>query len=107
MANPFIATRTYILHSIAELKKVTWPSREMTVRYSVLVAAISIATAAFFATLDFGLRTGVTNFFNRSASDVPAAEVPSATVTPELLEVNGENVAPEVIQQEGGLDLAP
>lgn len=42
----------YIKESYAEMKKVTWPSKKETSRYTVLVIGISIATAAFLGLLD-------------------------------------------------------
>lgn len=35
------------------MKQVTWPTREQTTRYTILVVAISIAIAAFLGLLDF------------------------------------------------------
>lgn len=45
----------YLRSSKAELKKVTWPTRQETIRYSALVMGVSVAIAIFFAGLDFGL----------------------------------------------------
>lgn len=47
----------YIKEAYAEMKKVTWPSKKETSRYTVLVIIISVATAAFLGLLDklFGL----------------------------------------------------
>ena len=45
----------YIKESRDELKKVVWPSRKETIKYTLLVIGISIATAAFLGALDFGL----------------------------------------------------
>ncbi len=42
----------YIKESYAEMKKVTWPSKKETSRYTVLVIGISLATAAFLGILD-------------------------------------------------------
>jgi preprotein translocase subunit SecE len=36
-----------------ELKRVNWPSRKETVRYTVFVIGFSIAVAAFLGLLDF------------------------------------------------------
>ncbi|MFA6429959.1 MAG: preprotein translocase subunit SecE [Patescibacteria group bacterium] len=49
----------YLRSSKAELEKVTWPSRQDTLRYSTLVIAGSVALAALFAVLDRGLVKGV------------------------------------------------
>ncbi|MFA5134458.1 MAG: preprotein translocase subunit SecE [Patescibacteria group bacterium] len=46
---------SYIKESKEELKKVIWPSRKETTKFTLLVIGISIATAIFLGTLDFGL----------------------------------------------------
>lgn len=43
----------YLKASISEMKKVTWPSKKETYRYTVLVIAISLATAVFLGALDY------------------------------------------------------
>jgi len=43
----------YMRGTKEELKKITWSSKEDTIRYSVLVAVITLITAASFAGLDF------------------------------------------------------
>jgi len=43
---------TYFKESKAEIKKVTWPTRETVKRLTILVIAISIATAVFLGLLD-------------------------------------------------------
>jgi len=54
MANRLI---TYIKESKEELKKVSWPSRQQVVRDTLVVIGISVAVAAFFGAIDFGLIT--------------------------------------------------
>ena len=44
---------TYIQASIKEMKKVTWPTKKETYRYTVLVIAISLIIAAFLGGLDY------------------------------------------------------
>ena len=36
-----------------ELKRVTWPSREDTIKYTLIVIGFSLAVAAFLGGLDF------------------------------------------------------
>ena len=43
----------YFREAKEELKKVTWPSQKETIRYSLVVIAVSIAAAAYFALADF------------------------------------------------------
>lgn len=52
MANKVV---TYIKESKDELKKVVWPSRKETIKYTVLVIGISFGVAFFLGALDFGL----------------------------------------------------
>ena len=82
MANPIVATRDYVKHSVAELKKVSWPSKETTLRWSVLVITASAILAGFFATLDFGFQQGVNVLFSRTP--VPVESAPTAPVVPDL-----------------------
>ena len=85
---------SHLRSSVAELKKVSWPSRPETVRYGVLVMAISIALAVFFVLLDGGLsrlvEVGITSRQNTAPEtqtapvEQPTLEVTSSTVTPVL-----------------------
>jgi preprotein translocase subunit SecE len=43
----------YIKGSLAEMKKVTWPTKKEVYRYTLLVFAISLATALFLGGLDY------------------------------------------------------
>lgn len=36
-----------------ELKRVTWPTRQQTIKYTLLVIGLSLAVAAFLGGLDF------------------------------------------------------
>jgi len=49
MANKLIQ---YFIDSKAELKKVTWPTKQETIRASILVIVISILTAIFLGLTD-------------------------------------------------------
>lgn len=51
--NIVIALKNYVRDSIEESKKVTWPTRKQTLRYSILVVVITLLLAAFFGGLDF------------------------------------------------------
>jgi preprotein translocase subunit SecE len=44
--------RRYLNESWAELKKVTWPTRETVIRLTLLVIAVSFAVGAYIAVLD-------------------------------------------------------
>ena len=43
----------YIKDSVAELKKVVWPTRRETTKQTLLVIAISLGVAAFLGIVDF------------------------------------------------------
>ncbi len=51
----------YFKESIIELKKVTWPSKKETYRYTFLVLGISLLIAVFLGALDFIFNLGLTN----------------------------------------------
>lgn len=44
---------TFLKEARVELKKVTWPTRAQTLRYTVAVIAMSVGVAAFLGGLDF------------------------------------------------------
>lgn len=50
---------SYFLESKEELKKVLWPSKKETIKYTLLVIGVSFATAVFLGAIDFGLNIGV------------------------------------------------
>lgn len=50
MANRLVQ---YFLDSKAELKKVSWPTRNETIKYTILVVVISLLVAAFLGLLDY------------------------------------------------------
>ncbi len=57
--------KNYLLGSYAEMKKVTWPTKEQTINYSLLVVMLSIGLAIFFAALDYGFSLGIGALINR------------------------------------------
>jgi preprotein translocase subunit SecE len=44
---------TYIKETRAEMKHVNWPTRQQTIRFTLLVIAVSLATAALLGISDF------------------------------------------------------
>ena len=50
--NIFSKTSQYIKDSIEETKKVTWPTKKETQRYTWLVIGISLSVAIFLGALD-------------------------------------------------------
>jgi len=50
--NIFLSTTTYLKEVKSELKKVTWPSRDITIKYTIAVILFSIAMIIFLGGLD-------------------------------------------------------
>jgi len=44
---------TYFKESVAEMKKVTWPTKKETYNYTLLVIGISLGVAIFLGLLDY------------------------------------------------------
>jgi preprotein translocase subunit SecE len=61
----FTTLRNYLLSSYAEMQKVTWPTRQQTINYSLLVIGLSIGMAVFFAVLDYVFNFGITKLISR------------------------------------------
>lgn len=71
----------YLRSSKSELEKVSWPSREQTVRYSAMVLGVSIVIGLFFAGLDFGLNHLIDTALS---SQTPAAQEAASQPTPNI-----------------------
>jgi len=63
--NVITSIKNYFLGSYAELKKVTWPTRQQTINYSLLVIGLSLGMAAFFAILDYIFNAGITRLITK------------------------------------------
>ena len=75
----------YFRSSAAEAKKVSWPTRQDTIRYSSLVIGLSLAVSAFFALLDYGLTRLVDVGLaarQQTQASAPAASSDQVQVTP-------------------------
>lgn len=87
--NPIKKTIAYFSSAQAEMKKVSWPTRQETIRYSALVIGLSLGIAVFFATLDFGLTklVDVTISARQAAvqQNTPANDIQVTPVTPDLV----------------------
>lgn len=55
----------YLKESVAEMKKVTWPTKKETYNYTLLVIGISIAVALFLGLLDYIFTQGFQIIFNK------------------------------------------
>ena len=56
---------TYFKESVAELKKVTWPTKKETYNYTLLVIGISLGVAIFLGLLDYIFAQGFQFMINR------------------------------------------
>lgn len=54
-----MAIKQYIKETMAEMKHVTWPTRQQTVIYSILVIVVSIAVSAYLGLLDSVFAAGL------------------------------------------------
>lgn len=50
-----VAPVQFVREVISELKRVTWPSREETIKLTAVVIVLSVAVGAFIGGLDMGL----------------------------------------------------
>jgi len=53
---------TFLKEVRLEIKKVNWPTRKETFRYTVIVVGVSLGAAIFLGTLDFIFKTLITKF---------------------------------------------
>ena len=44
---------SYLKESKDEMKKVVWPTRQQTIRYTLMVLGVTVVVAAFLSTLDY------------------------------------------------------
>lgn len=90
----------YLRSSKNELTKVTWPSKQDTIRYSTLVIGVSVGVAVFFGVLDMGLSRLVNATLANKQIQAPASteSVPitptTQPVTTEQPKIDFDNVEP-------------
>jgi preprotein translocase SecE subunit len=53
------AISKYINDALEELRHVRWPTRQQAIRLSAIVVVFTLAAAAVFGVLDFGLSKGL------------------------------------------------
>lgn len=53
---------TFLKEVKVELKKVNWPTRKQTIKYTLIVIGVSLAVAVFLGGLDFFFTWLVTKF---------------------------------------------
>jgi preprotein translocase subunit SecE len=54
----------YVKSSIAELKKVVWPTKEQTKNHTLMVIGVSLGVAIFLGAIDFLLNKVLEMFLN-------------------------------------------
>lgn len=59
------SVKNYFIGSYAEMKKVTWPTKQQTINYSLMVIGLSLGMALFFALLDYVFSTGITKLITK------------------------------------------
>ena len=57
--NPITWFIQYVKEAREEMTKVTWPSKQETTRYALVVVVLSLAIAVFFGGLDWLLTKGL------------------------------------------------
>jgi len=55
----------YLKDSVAEMKKVTWPTKKETYNYTLLVIGLVAGVAIFLGFWDFIFKTGFEFFINK------------------------------------------
>lgn len=59
------SVKNYFIGSYAEMKKVTWPTKQQTINYSLLVVGLSVGVAVFFSILDYIFNLGIEKLITR------------------------------------------
>ncbi|HSR89298.1 MAG TPA: preprotein translocase subunit SecE [Candidatus Udaeobacter sp.] len=59
----FTAIKNYFVGAYQEMRKVTWPTKNQTINYSIMVIALSVGMALFFGLLDYIFNFGVSTLF--------------------------------------------
>ncbi len=59
------SVKNYFIGSYAEMKKVTWPTKQQTINYSLLVVGLSVGVAVFFSILDYVFNLGIEKLITR------------------------------------------
>lgn len=103
----------YLRSSQEEVKKVSWPSRRDTIRYSALVIGVSVVVAAFFAGLDIGFTKLVDLGISQRGQSTPV-QTTQTPVTPDVTAVTSSttptidlNAQPLVTPKENGINVVP
>lgn len=104
--NPAKSLVTYLRSCVEEAKKVAWPTRKETIRFSTLVIGVSLVVAAFFGAVDAGFSKLVSVALIAREQAFPSAPVESTTpvtptTEPTTPTVNFDQVQPIVTPTDG------
>lgn len=58
----FSRIKNFLLEVRSEMRKVAWPTKQETVKYTIAVVGISLALAAFFGGVDYALTYLLDNY---------------------------------------------
>lgn len=58
----FTSLKNYLVQSYAEARKVTWPTHNQTINYSILVVGLCVGFGIFFSLLDYGFSRIISRF---------------------------------------------
>lgn len=104
--NVFQKFVAYLQSSKEEMKKVSWPSRQDTLRYSALVIGVSICMAAFFAALDLGFTKlvdlSLTQRIQETAEPVQPTNTPTQPTTSSAPVFDFTDVEPIIVPTSTG-----
>ncbi len=99
----------YLRGTREEIRKVSWPSRQETIRYSALVVGASVVVAVFFAALDTGFTqlvdVAITQRARTAAPPSAGGPAPSAPVVPDTVPTPTAPATPKL--DLNGLQTAP
>lgn len=62
MTKMFLKTKNFLMEVRAEMKKVSWPTRQETLKYTLAVIGVSIVLAMFLGGLDYTLTYLLDNY---------------------------------------------
>jgi preprotein translocase SecE subunit len=91
MANPLTSIVEYFRSAKTELEKVSWPSRQETLRYGSIVIAVSVLAAGVFASIDFGLSHTISAVLAKRAGTTATAPA-SQPIVPDTQPLTAEGV---------------
>lgn len=89
---------SYLRSSKAELEKVTWPTKQDTIRYTTVVIVSCAAAAAFFGLVDLGLSKTVQIIVSRNARTLQAPTTNEAPITTEAPQIEGVDAQGNPVQ---------